>query len=121
MVLTALRGESVDRFDEPLVCSDEDVKLALKMIKVLNQHTDFAYRSLSPEKATTLILKNMPVSYKLYQSLPEEFTTNDAVEVGRSLKMSRMTVYRYMHRYVDGKNGAGCLIRKMDHGMYRKI
>jgi len=121
MVLTALRAESVDRFDEPLVCSDEDVKLALEMIKVLNQHTDFAYRSLSPEKTTMLILKNMPASYKLYQGLPDEFTTNDAVEVGRSLKMSRMTVYRYMHRYVDGKNGTGCLIRKMDHGMYRKI
>jgi hypothetical protein len=121
MVLTALRAESVDRFDEPLVCSDEDVKLALEMIKVLNQHTDFAYRSLSPEKAMKVTLKNMPLQYQLYQALPHEFTTKDALEVGLNLKISGSFVKKCMHKFIQGKDGTGYLVEKLSHGNYRKI
>jgi hypothetical protein len=121
MVLTALRGESVDRFDEPLVCSDEDVKLALEMIRVLNLHTDFAYRSLSPEKVKPVSVKSLTPQYRLYYVLPSEFAFNEAVELGGQMNMSRTSVYRYIRQFAEGKDGTGRLIEKTGRGTYCKI
>ena len=121
MILSALRGENVDYFDKPILCSDKDLKIALEMITVLNQHASFAYRCLSDERSMPVQMKNMTPQYRLYYSLPDEFITNDAVEIGIKLKLSASSVKRYINQFAEGNDGTGRLIEKIRYGMYRKI
>jgi hypothetical protein len=62
----------------------------------------------------------MPAKYRLYKALPKEFTINEAEIIGNLLKISRSTIYRYVHQFAEGDNGKGLLIEKSGHGTYRK-
>lgn len=120
MVLTALRCESVDCFDKPLVCADEDVDIALEIVSVLNQHVSFAFRSLSPDKSTNVMMKNMSPQYQFYYSLPQEFSSSAAVNIGEKLNIKKSTIYKYVHQFLEGKKGDGCLIELCGNKRYRK-
>ena len=119
MILTALRVQSVAEYEQDLICSDEDVDMMLEMVKILNCHTSYAYRSLTPKPKENSMM-NMPAKYRLYKALPKEFTINEAEIIGNLLKISRSTIYRYVHQFAEGDNGKGLLIEKSGHGTYRK-
>jgi hypothetical protein len=119
MILTALRVQSVAEYEQDLICSDEDVDMMLEMVKILNCHTSYAYRSLTPKPKENTMM-NMPTKYRLYQALPKEFTATDAMETANALKIGRSCVYKYINLFVKGKEGKGCLLEKTKHGIYRK-
>jgi len=81
MILTALRVQSVAEYEQDLICSDEDVDMMLEMVKILNCHTSYAYRCLTPKPKENTMM-NMPTKYRLYKALPMEFTINEAEIIG---------------------------------------
>ena len=120
MILTALRVNSVTEYEHDLHCSDEDLQLALEIISVLNQHSAYAFRYLTP-KPKEGTMKNMPIKFQFYSALPDEFTMNEANDIGAALKISRATIYNYVNQFVKGKDGTGFLLKKVDYGAYRKV
>ena len=94
---------------------------ALEIVKVLNKHSGFAYRYLVDDKPKVSSMQNMTPQYRFYNSLPNEFTTTKAVEVGDKLKIGRSTIHRYVHQFAEGKDDTGRIIERIGHGVYRKI
>jgi hypothetical protein len=121
MILTALRTKSVSDFDSPLYCSDEDLNISLEMIKVMNQHTTYAFQYLAPEKSKTTGLRNMPPQFQFYYALPKIFTATEALDIGLAMKFCKTTIYKYIRQFQNGQDGVGHLIEKHNRGTYRKV
>jgi len=121
MVLTALRQPGVDSFDHDLVCSDTDFEVSLEMIKTMEQHSTYAFRRLNNENDERLnIINTKSKKYIFLNLLPNKFTQNTAFDIGKSIKLSRAGIYRYLQDFLKDKNGKGKFLEKIDDGTYRK-
>ena len=121
MVLTALRYHSVDDFDRTLSCSEADIARTLDIIDVLEQHSTYAFRILSTGSKNESNINNYPPQIKLMLALPDEFTSSEAVEIGKDLEINRNKVYKILNRFTEGIDGYAKLLEKYDHGRYKKI
>jgi len=121
MVLTALRQPGVDSFDHDLVCSDTDFEVSLEMIRTMEQHSTYAFRRLNNENDERLnIINTKSKKYIFLNLLPNKFTQNTAFDIGKSIKLSRAGIYRYLQDFLKDKNGKGKFLEKIDDGTYRK-
>jgi len=99
-----------------LQITKEDCENALHMAGVLLEHTAGVYMILGQSELAIVRMENPKGLYeKLYESLPFEFITKDAVQKGDSLRVSRSSVERSLRAWTN----QGKLIR-LAQGRYQK-
>ena len=114
MVLTALRMGEQGRDETTLVCSDEDFRAAMAMIRVLVKHSSMVFSEMIPEEEKPRVSSNR--REKLLDALPAHFSRKDYLEVAASMKIPDNTADKYI----------GCFVRKgllerSYHDHYSKI
>lgn len=108
MTITMLRAyESLDEALE-LTCTDSDFEIALEVIRDSYSNALDLLEHFPAQK----VVRN--VSEEFYNILPESFTTQQALQVGRPLKPER-SLQRYLSRFVQQG-----LIEREGHGQYKK-
>lgn len=112
MVLTTLkyydRGEASDEF----VCNDEDLDIALLLVKVYQEHAIFMFNEL-PKNASVVD----KLLQKLFDKLPLEFRRKDAVDLAdRELNIKERTADLYLSKLV-----AFNWLEKEKSGIYIKV
>ena len=121
MILTMLRLNCVNDLEKEIFFDDIDVINALKMVEVLFEHSAYAYRMACDKERAIINYDNLRPEYKLHIAMPDIFSTNDALDIGKSLGMSKRSVQRWLKALSDNDSEKGLLIRKTKHGMYEKV
>jgi hypothetical protein len=111
MTFTMLRGYEAGSEEAELVCTDGDFELALELIRLSYQNS---LELLEHFPATGKEIQNM--AGELYRKLPESFSTDTALKLGRELRKGERTVKRYLEQFVDQN-----LIERESHGKYIKV
>ncbi len=111
MVLTILRKCENEFANKEITCSDIDFQNAMKLADVYRQHAILMYRNLPKEKG----FKLNSGREKLFKALPDEFTRQEAVGIGGSLKMQPSTVDKHLKKLL------GKFIEQTEYGKYKKI
>lgn len=91
MVLTVLRSSKSDA-KESLICSDEDFYTAIKLGETLLENANTAIQLLPKQSQDGVSERKL----SLFQSLPDEFTTALAKELGGEYGISGRTVDRFL-------------------------
>jgi hypothetical protein len=112
MIITALRYFDNGELSPEYTCSDEDFEIALKLVKVYQEHSVFMFKEL-PKQATVTdkLLK------QFFDKLPTSFRRKDAVTLADSvLGIKERTADLYLSKLVAFK-----WIEKTRNGIYQKI
>ena len=106
MILTALRA--FDRkIDSPKIPCDQDIwNASLELVEVHYEHMSRAISLLNGGKSN---------KQKLYDLLPDKFTTSEAKKIGEQIHMSDRTIERLLKGYVKDYR-----LIKDAHGKYSK-
>ena len=114
MIFTSLRkfenGEAATR----IVCTDEDFNTALWLAEIYLHHSILMFNNL-PKQSEATQFKTGDSKRKFFEALPEEFTRQQAVEIGKQFQLSPRTVDDILH------NATGKALEKLKAGHYRKI
>ncbi|MBX2916989.1 MAG: DUF3987 domain-containing protein [Cyclobacteriaceae bacterium] len=114
MIFTSLRkfenGEAATR----IVCTDEDFNTALRLAEIYLHHSILMFNNL-PKQSESTQFKTGDSKRKFFEALPEEFTRQQAVEIGKQFQLSPRTVDDILH------NATGKALEKLKAGHYRKI
>lgn len=114
MIFTSLRkfenGEAATR----IVCTDEDFNTALRLAEIYLHHSILMFNNL-PKQSEATQFKTGDSKRKFFEALPEEFTRQQAVEIGKQFQLSSRTVDDILH------NATGKALEKLKAGHYRKI
>ena len=105
-ILTVLRNNDSD-LEGSFVCSDDDFEIAMELAEQLLYNANEAIRLL-PRQGTDEMSDN---KRSMFQMLPDEFSTNEAKELGNRYTLSDRTVDRFLK--------SACF-EKVGHGKYRK-
>jgi len=112
MVLTALKYYDFNLKATEFLCADEDFEIALKLVKVYEQHAVFMFNELP--KSSTGADKALK---KFYDLLPDNFQRKDAIEIAISqLKIKERTADGYLSKLLTSK-----LLDNPRSGQYEKI
>ena len=90
--------------EQALTAIDDDVTLALTIQPTLNEHTQIIYEQMKwGEKTTanTSTLRND--EQRLYNSLPNEFTTQEAKDKAESLGINPRSIERWLPKFIRSK------------------
>ncbi len=91
MIFSALRKcESINSIHE-VFCSDEDFNSAIELGKIYLQHSLLMFNNL-PKQDHNLNFKGGNDKLKFFEALPNEFTRQQAIEVGKKFKLSASTI-----------------------------
>jgi len=102
MVLSALRMMSEDPKD--IMCTDEDYETTTGIMDVLMKHTLHLFTGLPRQsELDELTLQKREV----YNALPDEFQTKDALAAADSYGMSERNLYRFLKEGLFNKNTGG--------------
>ena len=117
MVLTVLRAYENDQLADQLVCSDEDFMIGFGTVKVLLRHTTSIYMSTKND-VTNFKCYDDPIGQrdKLYQLLPDEFNTQDAMNIAINNGIPGKSCERYLTQWVRGGQ-----ISRTGRGQYSKL
>lgn len=114
MIFTSLRkfenGEAATR----IVCTDEDFNTALRLAEIYLHHSILMFNNL-PKQSEATQFKTGDSKRKFFEALPEEFTRQQAVEIGKQFQLSPRTVDDILH------NATGKALEKLKAGHYHKI
>ncbi|MFT3846811.1 MAG: DUF3987 domain-containing protein [Lacibacter sp.] len=114
MIFTSLRkfenGEAATR----IVCTDEDFNTALRLAEIYLHHSILMFNNL-PKQSEATQFKTGDSKRKFFEALPEEFTRQQAVEIGKQFQLSPRTVDDILH------NATGKALEKLKAGHYRKL
>lgn len=92
MILTSLRAYTDQELEKVLYCYDVDFKNTQRIMEVFIYNALQIFDSLAVQK-----LDSLPQNKKqLFEILPEEFTTDQAVHTGQELNISESTVKRLL-------------------------
>jgi len=112
MILTALRyfdnGESSNQF----ICEDNDFKIALKLVRIYQEHAVYMFKELPKEGSITdKVLKTF------FDTLPVKFQRKNAVTIAnKKLGIKERTADLYLSKLVSAK-----FIEKIKSGFYQKL
>ncbi len=106
MVLTILR-KNESNIEEDNICSDDDFATAKKLAEILLVNANRAMQLLPKQGESQLSGSRLSI----FQSLPNEFTRAEAIEVGKRFVVSGRTVDRFLD--------SACF-EKIVQGRYRK-
>lgn len=111
MIITALRYFDNGELSPEYTCTDEDFEIALKLVKVYQEHSVFMFKEL-PKQATVTdkLLK------QFFDKLPASFRRKDAVTLADSVfGIKERTADLYLSKLVAFK-----WIEKTRNGIYQK-
>jgi len=114
MLFTALRKFENGESATILICTDEDFNTALRLAEIYLQHSILMFNNL-PKQGETTQFKTGDGKRRFFDSLPREFTRQQAVEAGKLFTLSARTVDDLLH------NATGKALEKLKAGHYRKI
>ena len=114
MLFTSLRKFENGEAATILICTDEDFNIALRLAEIYLQHSILMFNNL-PKQGETSQFKTGDGKRKFFESLPQEFTRQQAVEAGKLFTLSARTVDDLLH------NATGKALEKLKAGHYRKI
>ncbi len=112
MILTRMRMFESGDPSASCVCSDKDFDTALAMVLCCFRHSKLVLTSWP--SSYTHPLKNPSRKEEFFESLPDRFTWEEALELGVSFELSVSTVARYLNQLKDVK------ISRIAHGVYQK-
>lgn len=113
IVLTVVRRWFSDGVLEPrMVATDNDFTLGLQLAELLRLGTDAVIHSLSANGKQTPLPPAKRKTQEWYASLPEEPSTQEAVDTARRFGIGRSTVFTLL--------GQEAYFDKIGHGRYRK-
>lgn len=81
-----------------------------------SQLPPFLERALSKDTTPSAPLHRTTKATNLYDMLPNEFTTAEAIEIGESMGISYRTVQTWIKKYCESKQ-----LRKLYQGKYKKL
>ena len=113
MLFTALRKFENGEVATILICTDEDFNTALRLAEIYLQHSILMFNNL-PKQGETTQFKTGDGKRRFFDSLPLEFTRQQAVEAGKLFTLSARTVDDLLH------NATGKALEKLKAGHYRK-
>ena len=113
MLFTALRKFENGEVATILICTDEDFNTALRLAEIYLQHSILMFNNL-PKQGETTQFKTGDGKRRFFDSLPLEFTRQQAVEAGKLFTLSARTVDDLLH------NATGKALEKLKAGLYRK-
>ena len=106
MILTALRAFD-QKIDSPKIVCEQDIWTAsLELVEVHYEHMSRAISLLNGCRSN---------KQKLYDMLPDKFSTSEAKTIGEQIDMSDRTIERSIKGYV-----AAYRLIKVAHGKYSK-
>lgn len=112
MVLTALKYFDRAELSNEFICADEDFEIALKLVKVYEQHSISMFKKLP--KSTTRVDKTLK---KLYDLLPESFQRKEAIQIANDkLMIKKRSADDYLSKYLVLK-----MLDSPKSGYYTKI
>lgn len=114
MLFTALRKFDNGEAALQVVCTDEDFNTALQLAEVYLHHSILMFNNL-PRQGEVTQFRTGDNKRKFYEALPEEFTRQQAVELGKTFSLSARTVDDILH------NATGKMLSKIKAGSYRKV
>lgn len=130
MVLSILRQENSLNVNDPLarfaqsqpsciICQDQDLESAITIADTLIQHSARIFATLMPDKDGNEMMgiKLTPKSEKLFTCLPDKFTRQIVLSMGKKLGISQRTAEKYVGDYVSKY----ALCRRTGNGEYEKI
>lgn len=119
MVFSACRLEGAATVPNDITCTDEDFESCLTIMDCLMQHTLHVFATLIPqsESATRTPSPLTVEQQKFLDSLGEEFTTKESMEVAKNMHINKKTAERLLNRMMNKY----CLIKRVRQGLYRKI
>jgi hypothetical protein len=119
-VLRWIEDNSLEAFK--FLCKEEnpviqagvrDVECGVMLARVFTSHAH-ALSSLLPQH-TKAVASSKASLMRFLEALPEEFTTDESVQIGEGMQLSRATVFRYV------KQLSGNYILPIRHGKYQKL
>lgn len=112
MVLTALKYFDRAELNNEFICADEDFEIALKLVKVYEQHSINMFKKLP--KSTTRVDKTLK---KLFDFLPEAFQRKEAIQIAKDkLMIKQRSADDYLSKYLVLK-----MLDSSRSGYYTKI
>ena len=114
MLFTALRKFDNGEAALQVVCTDEDFSTALQLAEVYLHHSILMFNNL-PRQGEVTQFRTGDNKRKFFDTLPEEFTRQQAVELGKTFSLSARTVDDILH------NATGKMLSKIKAGSYRKV
>lgn len=114
MIFTSLRKFENGEVATRIVCTDEDFNTALRLAEIYLHHSILMFNNL-PKQSEATQFKTGDSKRKFFEALPEEFTRQQAVEIGKQFQLSPRTVDDILH------NATGKALEKLKAGHYRKI
>jgi len=114
MLFTALRKFENGEAAIQVICTDEDFSTALRLAQIYLHHSILMFNNL-PKQSEATQFKTGDSKRKFFDTLPSEFTRQQAVETGKQFQLSARTVDDILH------NATGKALEKLKAGHYRKI
>ncbi len=100
MILTALRANVNLDVPKKLVCSDVDIKTAIKITKVLMFHAAIAYEEVI---AKGEVFDGSGVKYQFLAELKNEFSRQDYLKTSRKYYLHDKTADKYIKHFISEK------------------
>ncbi|RYF86777.1 MAG: DUF3987 domain-containing protein [Chitinophagaceae bacterium] len=113
MLFTALRKFENGEAASTLVCTNEDFSTALQLAGIYLQHSLLMFNNL-PKQSDNATFKTSGNKRQFFDTLPGEFTRQQAVELGKPFSLAARTVDEIL------RNATGKLLEKPKPGLYRK-
>jgi len=114
MLFTALRKFENGEAANLVVCTNEDFSTDLRMAEIYLHHSILMFNNL-PKQSEAAQFKTGNSKRKFFDTLPSEFTRQQAVETGKQFQPSARTVDDILH------NATGKALEKLEAGLYCKI
>ena len=115
LILSTLRLMDTGELPDPIVCDQEDYRSAMAIAAVLFRHTLRVWRELSSEDLKKPSAERSTRQQLLYNRLPEQFTTAEALTVAADIGIPDATAERYLKTWA-----ATGVLRRESHGRYAK-
>jgi len=113
MLFTAIRKYENGESATSITCTNEDFSTALQLAGIYLQHSLLMFNNL-PKQSETTHFKTGGNKRQFFDSLPPEFTRQQAVELGKTFDLAARTVDEIL------RNALGKLLEKPKPGLYRK-
>ncbi len=114
MLFTSLRKFENGESAITLECTNKDFSAALQLAGIYLQHSLLMFNNL-PKQSESTHFKAGGNKRKFFEALPQEFTRQQAVELGKTFDLAARTVDDLL------RNGLGKLLEKPKPGHYRKL
>jgi hypothetical protein len=111
MVLSAVRKWENQSVEPDQFCTDDDFESAKTLSHIYMQHSLILMETM-PQSSIQAHVKTID---KFLQQLPFKFTRSEAIEFGKTLKLSDSTIDRALNRFVSEEK-----LKKVMQGQYEK-